>query len=66
MGKDLNQSPEQQARDRIDDQLRQAGWVVQDRQGLDPGASRGVAVREYPPMPAPWTTCSWLMGRLLG
>ncbi|MFB6261865.1 MAG: hypothetical protein ABEK42_14655, partial [Thiohalorhabdaceae bacterium] len=32
----------------MDDQLRQAGWVVQDRQALDPNAGLGVAVREYP------------------
>ncbi len=43
-----NQHPEQAARDAIDGQLRAAGWAVQDRQGLDPHAGRGVAVREYP------------------
>ncbi|MBK1726337.1 DEAD/DEAH box helicase family protein [Halorhodospira neutriphila] len=48
MAKDPNQHPEQAARDAIDGQLRAAGWEVQDRQGLDPNAGRGVAVREYP------------------
>lgn len=48
MAHDPNQDPEQIARDRIDAQLRQAGWVVQGRNELDPGAGRGVAVREYP------------------
>ncbi len=48
MAQDPNQGPEQQARDRIDDQLRQAGWIVQDRQNLAPNAGPGVAVREYP------------------
>jgi type I restriction enzyme R subunit len=43
-----NKGPEQQARDQIDDQLRQAGWVVQDRQALDPNVGPGVAVRDYP------------------
>ncbi|QIT53883.1 DEAD/DEAH box helicase family protein [Aquisalimonas sp. 2447] len=45
---DPNQSPEQRARDRIDDQLRSSGWVVQSLAGLNPQAGRGVAVREYP------------------
>jgi hypothetical protein len=39
-----NQSPEQRARDRIDDQLRASGWVVQSMAALDPSAARGVAV----------------------
>lgn len=43
-----NQNPEQRARDRIDDQLRSAGWVVQSLDELNPAAARGVAVREYP------------------
>lgn len=42
-----NQNPEQQARDRIDEMLRQAGWVIQDFKALNPGAGSGVAVREY-------------------
>ena len=43
-----NQAPEQRARDRIDDQLRASGWVVQGMAELNPAAARGVAVREYP------------------
>ncbi|MFP4648628.1 MAG: hypothetical protein ACLFMS_05430 [Halorhodospira sp.] len=43
-----NQHPEQAARDAIDGQLREAGWVIQGRRSLDPQAGRGVAVREYP------------------
>ncbi len=43
-----NQNPEQRARNRIDDQLRSSGWVVQGLAGLNPRAGRGVAVREYP------------------
>lgn len=42
-----NQNPEQIARDRIDDMLRQAGWVVQSKSSVDLSASKGVAVREY-------------------
>ncbi|WP_019582985.1 DEAD/DEAH box helicase family protein [Thioalkalivibrio sp. ALE16] len=43
-----NQTPEQAARERIDQQLRASGWEVQSLAELDPSAARGVAVREYP------------------
>ena len=42
-----NQNPEQQARDRIDAQLRAAGWVVQAKNKVNFGAAIGVAVREW-------------------
>jgi type I restriction enzyme R subunit len=42
-----NQNPEQLARDKIDNLLRVAGWVVQPKNRIDLGASLGVAVREY-------------------
>jgi len=42
-----NQTPEHKARDQIDQQLVQAGWVVQDNRAIDFGAARGIAVREY-------------------
>lgn len=41
-------TPEDQAREAIDQRLVQAGWVVQDMKHFNPGASRGLAVREYP------------------
>ncbi len=47
MSDDINQTPEEVARDRIDDRLRAAGWHVQDKDALDFGAGRGIAVREY-------------------
>lgn len=40
--------PEQRARELIDAQLREVGWVVQDRAELNLAAGRGVAVREFP------------------
>lgn len=43
----VNQNPEQQARDRIDAFLIQAGWVVQPKNKIDLSAGLGVAVREY-------------------
>lgn len=42
-----NQNPEQKARDKIDNMLREAGWTVQSKNEVDLGASKGVAVREY-------------------
>ena len=39
--------PEEKARQRIDELLRQAGWVIQDRDQMDLGAALGVAVREF-------------------
>ena len=47
MPRDVNQNPEQIARDRIDDRLRSAGWHVQDRNAIDFNAGFGIAVREY-------------------
>ena len=41
-------SPEEKARQLIDARLAQAGWVVQDFKQLNPMASLGVAVREFP------------------
>ncbi|MBL4558301.1 MAG: hypothetical protein JKP98_18320 [Rhodobacteraceae bacterium] len=43
----VNQTPEQLARDRIDERLRASGWRVQDKDALDFNAGLGVAVREY-------------------
>ena len=47
MPHDVNQTPEQAARDRIDGRLRAAGWEVQDKNALDFNAGLGIAVREY-------------------
>jgi type I restriction enzyme R subunit len=41
-------SPEQNAREKIDQKLVVAGWVVQDMKQLNLGEAIGVAVREYP------------------
>jgi len=47
MTENINQNPEQIARDKIDEMLRQAGWEVQSKKKVDLSASKGVAVREY-------------------
>ncbi len=41
-------TPEQKARQRIDQQLQQSGWVVQDYRQMNISAGLGVAVREFP------------------
>ena len=41
-------SPEQQARNDIDEQLEETGWIVQDRDEANLGAGVGVAIREFP------------------
>lgn len=43
----INQNPEQIARDRIDKMLIDAEWTVQSKNMVDLSASLGVAVREY-------------------
>lgn len=40
-------SPEDRAREIIDRQLTEAGWVVQDARAMNLHATRGAAVREY-------------------
>lgn len=40
-------TPETKAREKIDDKLTQAGWVVQSMKALKLGATTGVAVREF-------------------
>lgn len=46
-------TPEQKARESIDNRLLQAGWVLQDMAQLNPQASLGVAVREFPTSTGP-------------
>jgi type I restriction enzyme R subunit len=41
-------TPEQKARQQIDRQLEQAGWIVQDYAQMHINAGLGVAVREFP------------------
>ena len=39
--------PEDLARQKIDEMLKQAGWVVQDRDRFNLYAGRGVVIREF-------------------
>ncbi|HIO92931.1 MAG TPA: DEAD/DEAH box helicase, partial [Leucothrix mucor] len=47
MQNNSNQNPEQIARDHIDTQLVNAGWLVQAKNKIDLHAGKGVAIREY-------------------
>lgn len=42
----MNQNPEQIARDKIDDMLRLANWLVQSKSKVDLSAGKGIALRE--------------------
>lgn len=44
---DVNQTPEQAARDKLDKRLRACGWHVQHKNALDFNASLGAAFREF-------------------
>ena len=41
-------TPEEQARQRIDEMLTASGWVLQDYRALNLAAGRGIVVREVP------------------
>ena len=47
MTADINQKPEDKARDNIDAMLAEAGWQVQNKDKIDFNVGLGVAVREY-------------------
>lgn len=42
-----NQNPEQIARDNIDKQLIECGWIIQNKKQINLSAGLGVAVTEY-------------------
>ena len=53
MRRESNMTPEEKARQLIDARLVQSGWAVQDLEKVNPMASLGVAVREYPTSTGP-------------
>ncbi|MCW8127557.1 DEAD/DEAH box helicase family protein [Microbulbifer halophilus] len=61
-----NQNPEQRARDHIDRQLGQAGWLVQSKGNLNPHAGPGVAVREYQTDVGPADYVLFVEGKAVG
>lgn len=59
-------TPEEQARQHIDERLVQAGWVLQDLRQVNPFASLGVAVREYPTSTGPVDYALFVEGKPVG
>ena len=41
-------TPEEKAREKIDWQLNEAGWIVQNRDEINLAANDGVIIREFP------------------
>ena len=59
-------TPEERARQLIDARLEQSGWVLQDLQNVNPTASLGVAVREYPTGTGPVDYALFVDGKPVG
>lgn len=59
-------SPEEKARQAIDVRLEQSGWILQDLQNINPMASLGVAVREYPTSTGPVDYALFVDGNPVG
>lgn len=47
----MPETPEARARQKIDQLLTEAGWVVQSREDANLAVGRGVAIREFPMKP---------------
>ena len=58
--------PEERARQLIDARLEQSGWVLQDLRSVNPMASLGVAVREYPTSTGPVDYALFVGGKPVG
>lgn len=59
-------TPEEKARQKIDARLEQSGWVIQDLRNVNPMASLGVAVREYPTSTGPVDYALFVEGKPVG
>ena len=59
-------TPEARARQLIDARLIQSGWVIQDLHSVNPMASLGVAVREYPTSTGPVDYALFVAGKPVG
>ena len=59
-------TPEERARQLIDARLEKSGWVIQDFQAVNPIASLGVAVREYPTSTGPVDYALFVAGKPVG
>lgn len=59
-------TPEQKARKIIDEKLLTSGWIIQDVKRLNPNASVGVAVREFPTDTGPVDYALFINGKPVG
>jgi type I restriction enzyme R subunit len=60
-------TPEQKARQRIDQQLKRCGWVVQDYADMDISeGDQGIAVREFPLLTGHADYMLYVQGRAIG
>lgn len=59
-------TPEAKAREKIDTKLIKSGWLIQDMCQINPIASLGVAVREYPTSTGPVDYVLFIDGRPVG
>ena len=59
-------TPEEKASQLIDARLEQSGWIVQDLRNVNPMASLGVAVREYPTSTGPVDYALFVGGKPVG
>lgn len=59
-------TPEEKARKIIDGKLEQSGWIIQDLAMVNPMASLGVAVREYPTSTGPVDYALFVEGKPVG
>ena len=62
----MTAKPESRAREQIDRQLTDAGWIVQDRAAANLSAGPGVAVREFPLKGGPVDYLLYLDGAAAG
>ena len=59
-------NPEDRARQDIDRQLGQCGWVVQDKGQMNISAALGVAVREFPMLTGEVDYLLYISGKAIG
>ena len=61
-----NQTPEEIARDHIDKQLADCGWIVQNKKQVNLSAGPGLAIREYPTASGPADYVLFVDGKPVG
>ncbi|HNV63992.1 MAG TPA: type I restriction-modification enzyme R subunit C-terminal domain-containing protein [Smithellaceae bacterium] len=62
----VNQTPEQIARDNIDKQLSECGWIIQGKKQINLQAGHGVAVKEYQTASGPADYVLFVDGKPVG